>query len=212
MKMMLSPEDYAFSGIKYSMNVHSQNGEDGILFELFKRLKISEGWACEFGAWDGKKYSNTFNLVQNMNWKCVMIESDDKKYLDLCETADEYPNIYTIKETIHYLADKGEKLDKVLSKTKIPKQFDLLSIDIDSCDYHVWKSLKEYDPKVVIIEYSGIDDYIIQREGAIHKKDIDGSTSFHPMRELGGEKGYELLVDTGNLIFMKKDLLKDLNA
>ena len=212
MSLMQTPKDYAFSGIKYAMNIYSQNGEDGVLFELFKRLEISEGWACEFGAWDGKKYSNTFNLVEDKNWKCIMIEADDGKYIDLCKTAAEHPNIHPIKEEVHYLPNKGRKLDEILSETKIPKHFDLLSIDIDSCDYHIWKSLEKYDPKVVVIEHSGIDDYIIQREGAVHKVDIDGSTSFHPMRELGQEKGYELLVDTGNLIFMKRELLKVLTA
>ena len=38
----------------------------------------------------------------------------------------------------------------------------------------------------------------------MHKRDIDGSTSFQPMRDLGEEKGYILLVDIGNLIFIHK--------
>lgn len=34
----------------------------------------------------------------------------------------------------------------------MPKDFDILSIDIDSCNYQVWASIKEYSPKIVIIE------------------------------------------------------------
>ena len=62
---------------KYQNNVYSQHGEDGCINELFKRLNICDGgWACEFGAADGKWLSNTFNLVENKNFNCVMIESN----------------------------------------------------------------------------------------------------------------------------------------
>ena len=45
---------------KFKKNVFSQNGEDGIIEELIKRLEIKNLEVCEFGAWDGKLYSNTF--------------------------------------------------------------------------------------------------------------------------------------------------------
>lgn len=210
-KYVTQPKDYAANLIKYQKNVYSQNGEDGVLEEIFKRLKISDGWACEFGAWDGKHLSNAFNLVKNKNWKCVMIEADSNKFQDLLKTAEEYTNIVPIHSTVHYSEGKGVKLDETLKQTEIPKNFDLLSIDVDSCDYHIWKSLKNYNPKVVVIEHSGLDMYIIQREGAVHKKDIDGSTSFHPIKELGDSKNYALLCDTGNMFFIRKDLLEQIN-
>lgn len=40
--------------LSYRKNIHSQNGEDGILAEILWRLKISRGWFCEVGAWDGR--------------------------------------------------------------------------------------------------------------------------------------------------------------
>ena len=36
----------------YAKNIYSQNGEDGIISELLKRLEINNGWVCEFGAQD----------------------------------------------------------------------------------------------------------------------------------------------------------------
>ena len=38
---------------KYCKNVHSQNGEDGIIEQLLKELNIKTGTFCEFGASDG---------------------------------------------------------------------------------------------------------------------------------------------------------------
>jgi len=70
---------------KYRKNVYSQNGEDGIIEELLKRLNINNGWVCEFGAWDGIHLSNTFNLVKK-NFNAVFIEGDKNKYNDLLET------------------------------------------------------------------------------------------------------------------------------
>ena len=56
--------------INFKKNIYSQNGEDGILEEILKKLNIKKnGWCCEFGAWDGKHGSNTFNLVKNLRHK-----------------------------------------------------------------------------------------------------------------------------------------------
>jgi len=88
-----------FNGFK--KNVYSQNGEDGILQELLKKLNLEKnGWCCEFGAWDGKVGSNTFNLIKNFNFKAIYIESDEKKFKDLKKTERNYPNIFAINQTI----------------------------------------------------------------------------------------------------------------
>lgn len=200
------PKDYAMEIVKHGRNVYSQYGEDGVIEELLRRLNIKEGWACEFGAWDGKHLSNTFNLIKNHNWKAVMIESVPQKFKALLQTQAENNNIIAINACVHYLDGKGEKLDDILARTPIPVEFDLLSIDIDSCDYHVWNTLRVYKPKIVLIEHSGMLGEIIQREGAVHKRDIDGSSSFTSTKRLGEEKGYTALCNTGNLFFLRNDL------
>ena len=75
---------------KYKKNIYSQNGEDGILIHLLKKIKILKNdkdlWCCEFGAWDGIHGSNTFNLVKNYNFNAVYIEGDKDKFKDLLIT------------------------------------------------------------------------------------------------------------------------------
>ena len=133
--------------------------------EVLKKLDLKKnGWCCEFGAWDGKHGSNTFNLVKNFSYKAVYIESDRNKFKDLKKTEAKYPNIYAINQTIDKNKNSSNSLEKILEKTKIPLDFEILSIDIDSYDLDVWETLEKYRPKIVVIEVnSSIEPGIIQR-------------------------------------------------
>jgi hypothetical protein len=191
---------------KYSKNIHSQNGEDGVIEELLKRLDISGGWVCEFGAWDGIYLSNTFRLVEQ-GFNAVFIEGDVTRYNDLLKTVEKHSTITPINAYVDH-NDTENSLDHLLSKTAIPVDFDVLSIDIDSYDYQVWKGLKVYQPKLVIIEInSSVNtnvDYINDSVNCM-------GTGFKPTYELGVEKGYTFVLHTGNMIFVRNDLFHKLN-
>lgn len=195
---------------EYKENVYSQNGEDGVLREVFKRLNITKGQACEFGAWDGRHLSNTWHLLEQ-GWEGCLIEGDLEKIKSLNKnTKSHNVKTWNIGKFVDPHFGDENCLDNLLSSTPIKEDFDLLSIDVDGPDYYIWKSLTNYKPKVVVIECSGnYDEYIIYRFGAVHKRDKDGSTAFQPLVDLGKEKGYTLVCDTGNLIFVA-DKYKDL--
>ncbi len=190
--------------LKYRKNIYSQNGEDGILEELIKRINLKEIQVCEFGAWDGKHYSNTFNLVENYSAKAVYIEQDRIRFNDLIQTSKHFKNILPINSSINL----NENLfDKVVSNTFLKKDFDILSIDIDSNDLEIWESIKNYEPKIVIIE---ICSYI--SPGKLERYNIDKNTknSFTSTINVGKSKGYTPLVHVGNLIFIKNEYLNKL--
>lgn len=191
--------------LRYRKNRYSQNGEDGVIEEILKRLNIPCGWFCEFGAWDGKYGSNTYALLKN-GWQGLMIEGDEKRFKALKRTSNSFPDHLFIQNAFVEYNDSQSSLDNLLAKTTIPKDFDLLSIDIDSYDYHVWKSLKKYRPKLIIIE---IDSGTVPGEEYIY----DGSsrlTSFSAMLRLGEEKGYTLVCHTGNLFFLATEYVQSL--
>jgi len=189
--------------LKYRRNKYSQNGEDGVIAEIMNRMNICSGWFCEFGAWDGKYGSNTYALLRS-GWHGVMIEGDGSRFRSLQRTAKSFPDNLFIKRT--YVTHNGgpNLLDNLLVKTQIPQDFDLLSVDIDSYDYHVWRSLKEYRPKVVVIE---IDSSTAPGEIYVYN---GGSrlTSFSAMLRLGQEKGYKLICHTGNLLFVAAEYVQ----
>ena len=192
---------------QYNKNIHSQNGEDGIIEELLKRLNINNGWVCEFGAWDGIYLSNTFNLVKK-KFNAVFIEGDTDKYKDLLKTVETYPNIIPVNAFIEH-NNTENSLDNILKTTTIPIDFDILSIDIDSYDYQVWKSLEIYKPKIVIIEINS--SVKVNNEIHIHTPDKYQGTGFKPTYNLGIEKGYTFILHTGNMFFIRNDLFNKLN-
>jgi hypothetical protein len=186
--------------LAYRRNIYSQNGEDGILAELLRRLPETSGWVCEFGAWDGKQCANTFALVeQGLN--AVYIEARDDYFQDLLKTCRDYPNIHPVHKLVAYEGE--DTLDDILATTPIPKEFDILSIDIDSFDYQVWRSVDVYSPKIVIVEINSSISPLDTTH--IHGPGKEG-TGFAPMLALGESKGYTLICHTGNLIFVRNDL------
>tara|TARA_B110000858_G_C17749443_1_gene448952 strand:- start:203 stop:862 length:660 start_codon:yes stop_codon:yes gene_type:complete len=193
---------------QYNYNIYSQNGEDGVIEELLNRLNITNGWVCEFGAWDGKHLSNTFNLVKNKQFKAIFIEGDNDKYNDLLKTVNEFSTIVPIKAYVDY-NDTQHSLDNLLKNTDIPNDFDILSIDIDSFDYQIWKSVKAYKPKIVIIEINS--SVKVNDSQWIHTQNRYQGTGFKPTYDLGIEKGYKFVLHTGNMFFVREDLFDKLD-
>jgi hypothetical protein len=194
--------------LKFRRNIFSQNGEDGVIEEILKRTNIKKKniQCCEFGAWDGMHLSNTFNLVKNFSAKAVYIEGDQNKFLDLVKTSKQYPNITPIKKFVGF-GKKEDLLDNILKKTFLKKNFEILSIDIDSYDLDIWDSFKNYKPKIVIIEInSSLLPGIIWR----HNKQMSGN-SFTSTVLVGIKKKYTPICHTGNLFFIRNDLLGKIN-
>jgi hypothetical protein len=194
---------------KFSKNRYSQNGEDGIIAEILERLELNIAknlWCVEFGAWDGVLFSNTFALVEK-GWHAIYIEGNSKRYQDLHKTAKKYSKIIPIESFVGRHSNEPNSLDNILAKTNAPKDFNILSIDIDSYDCEVWESLSNYQPKVVIIEInSSVPPGIIWR----HTDKTLGNT-FTATLNVGEKKGYKLVCHTGNLIFVRNELISKLN-
>jgi hypothetical protein len=186
--------------LRHSKNVHSQNGEDGILAVIMDRLGVDTGWCVEFGAWDGIHLSNTFALVER-GWQAVYIEGDAERFKDLQTTAERHPKIHAIEAFVGWEGEAA--LDRLLARTEIPEEFDLLSVDVDGDDWYVWNGLREYRPKVVVIE---INSRIPAGVEQIPGPDVEGA-SFTSTVALGREKGYTPVVHTGNIIFVRDDLV-----
>ena len=199
-----------FKGLKkYKKNITSQYGENGIISEILNRLDIKSGTLIEFGASDGVWMSNTNHLLKTGNWNCVYIEPHDK-YFDLLKLQEQYPDKLTAlhipvnTKTMHEYIP-GTSIDEIVNEY-CPEGLDLISIDIDSFDYHIFKEM-QYKPSVVIIE---INAFFVPTVRYIHQtnRSIYGS-SFLATLELGNSKGYSLVEQVGcNMFFIREDLCR----
>ena len=110
----------------FRANEYSQNGEDGVIAEVFRRLAFmgvmsGVGRCCEFGAADGYWLSNTRALVDR-GWTGLFLE-----------------------------ASRGQRVTPENVNDLVPAELDLLSIDIDGNDYAVWQAYQG-TPALVVIE------------------------------------------------------------
>jgi len=178
------------------MRKYSQNGEDGIISIIFHKIGTTNKFFVELGVEDGKE-CNTRNLLKQ-GWQGLQIDCIKSR------------NKFVKKEFI-----TAENVNVLLKKYRVPKNFDLLSIDLDGNDYWIWKAIKNYEPRVVIVEYNGVipvDEAIsIPYDPSFVWDGTDFfGASLLALRNLAELKGYELLgCDSRgvNVFFCKKELV-----
>lgn len=168
---------------KYQSNVYSQTGEDGILDEVFRRLKIKNGRFCEFGAADGLFCSNTRLLLEN-GWSGKLIEASPGHAKALIDN--------TMGKDVELFF--GPVTPQNVNEL-IPNDLDLLSIDVDNDDFNIWNAYRG-KPAVVVIE---VNSSIAPPEIVIPGT---RGASYSAMVMLGLSKGYFLLTHHGNCIFV----------
>ena len=186
--------------LDHAKDVHSQCGEDGIIGKALEMLPERDHWCVEFGAWDGRHMSNTCHLIEDHDYNAVFIEGNPAKVEVLKKNFGHNKKVHPMCRFVGWEGD--QKLDNILAETAIPKNFDFLSIDIDGNDWHVWKAVDEYRPKLVIVEFnptmSNELDYVQPPEFSTQI-----GCSLKALEKLGKEKGYELICVTAwNGIFV----------
>ena len=133
---ILRPSQLISPLLAYRKNVTSQCGEDGIIAHLANIIGLPNHHCVEFGAWDGKHYSNCYNLIINNSWNGVLIEANNEKYAELVRTYRGYTNAITVNNFVDF--EGPNSLDNILIGCQVPRDFGLLSIDIDGNDFYIW--------------------------------------------------------------------------
>lgn len=85
-----------------------------------------------------------------------------------------------------------DTLEDFLARTPIPIDFDLLSIDVDGNDYHIWDSMTRYRPRIVVIEVNPTipNDIVFVQDRDVNMRQ---GSSLAAIAELARKKGYELV-------------------
>lgn len=191
----------------YGNNVTSQAGEDGIIKEIFKRLKIDKGNFCEFGALDGVMFCNTKVLADN-GWSGFYIEAAPQPYAKCVENYKNYKKITVIREFVGDRTERGlltkvpkKSFDNIMKKN-FDKPLDLLVIDVDGGDYEIMRGIKKYLPKVLIIECNPFRHPLDEKYYGYVIGDVQESLTV--MNKLGEKMGYKMLCWTQNIFFIQE--------
>jgi len=192
---------------EFERRAASQNGEDGIIAEIFRRVGTTNRYFVEFGVGDGHE-CNTASLASS-GWSGLMLEGDPADAARLAERYASYGSIQTARAFI-----TAENIASVFESHGVPKEFDLLSIDIDGNDYWVWRALEGYAPRVVVIEYNAAyhpPRRWVMRYNPDHRWDKTTyyGASIASLEALGRKLGYALLgsdVTGVNAFFVRRDL------
>lgn len=184
-------------------NIYSQHGEDGIIEAIFDAIGETNRWCLEVGAFDGIRFSNTRRLV-GKGWKGVLIEGDSRKYALLCKMS---PDCHCVLAQIKPVGENS--LDAILGRYKSPKILDLISIDIDGQEYHIWDKMEKYSARVVVIEHCysvkpGALDFIVPLNGS-------GQSGRRAIQRLAESKGYTVVAVTPcNSICVENSIMREL--
>ena len=178
----------------FESTVYSQAGEDGILEKIFQIIEPTRRFAIEFGAGDGIDMSNVRRLFVREGWGGLLIEGDDELSQRLRENYLDYPAVRAMQAWVY-----PANVELLFEEGGVPRDLDLLVIDIDSNDYYIWRAIHDFRPKVVMVEYNGTFVPPQRMVIAFHPMTYWDEENFHfgasiqSYCELAKRKGYELV-------------------
>jgi hypothetical protein len=196
----------------HGFKVYSQNDEDGIIQEIFKRIGTTSKTFIEFGAGDGMQNNTAYLLMQG--WKGLWIEG--------CSTL-----VSKIKKVYKRAIDGGRLFveNSFITKDNINSLLgrhfsgviDLLSIDIDGNDYYIWKNISCISPRVVVVEYNAKFpppcSFVMEYDKSHQWDESDKmGMSLQAAANLGESLGYQLVgtnLNGVNAFFVRKDILRE---
>lgn len=199
---------------KYEYQVFSQNGEDGIIAEIFSRVGVKKKTFLEIGVGKGLE-NNTVYLLFN-GWSGFWIDGHERSVQFINKHFESVirENRLVVRQSLV----TAESIDDILEVLKVPSSIDLLSIDIDRNTYWILNTmLTKIKPRVFVTEYNALippdTDWKVKYSPT---KTWNGTTysgaSLLAYEKLGKEQGYALVgcdICGINAFFVREDVCQD---
>jgi len=189
----------------------SQNEEDGLILELFKRVGVTDRRFTEIGC--GINGGNSGFLLSECGWSGLMVDGRNACVKKVALKYGRF-DVTAVRQLV-----SREGINALLEGYGLTGSFDLLSIDVDGVDFFLWEALTVAQPRVVVIEYN----YLFGPERSItvpYSPEFslpDAPTrsyrgaSLEAMVRLGRRKGYRLVAtERINAFFLRDDVPCDL--
>ena len=113
----------------------SQDGENGIVNFIFKKLNIIPKYAVEFGSGQVQYQQGTANIswfYDKYKCECLFFESNPKKIR---------ASLKKFRPMIKIEPINALNINDVFKKYDVPQNLDIVVIDVDGQDYWIWEKL-----------------------------------------------------------------------
>ncbi len=178
---------------------YSQANEESYLDHILKNIRPINKMILEFGSWDGYHLSNVRYFMEQ-GYKALLIDGDNHGNSEVKQ---------------HFVT--RENVLSILEQYDMPKEFDLLCLDLDGCDIYIFDEiLSKYKPSVIIAEFNPIfseqQSFTIayNPEHTWNNDDFYGF-SFAAGVKMGKKNGYTCIFqnDNLNMYFVENNILAE---
>ena len=194
----------------YEHQVHSQNGEDGIIAEIFRRIGTTDNTFLEVGVGNGLENNTAYLLTQG--WTGCWVEGEPREVQAIRDNLRRRLSDETLK--LIELFVTMENIAPALNAAAVPEDLDLLSIDVDRNTYWIWLALAHVRARVVVVEYNAafpasVDWKVEYNPQALWDGSFYYGASLKAFELLGRRLGYCLVgcdLTGTNAFFVKQEL------
>lgn len=195
--------------LRYGFKVNSQNDEDGMVHEIFRRIGHTSRVFVELGVGNGLENNTAFLLATG--WTGFWIDGSSAFQAALAARPEFQEPV--LRTHVDYVSK--ENIEDIFARLDVPAEFDFLSLDIDQNTYHVWGALGKHRPRVVVVEYNpALPPDIFWTTHYDATRIWDGSCNFggslKAFEEMGRSLGYSLVgcdLCGVNAFFVRSDLV-----
>lgn len=191
-KAPAQPEASPLADIGYFISVDGPEITAQAIDFLLAKLPARDRWCVDFGAGGDAHGSTTHRLITGQNYSAVLIEGVPDRFADVKTRHEGNSRVTVLQKFVSFESGHPDCLDRLLAGSKTPRDFDFLSIDIDGNDYHVWNAIKEYTPKIVMVEFN---PSIAPEIDFVQPADpgVNCGNSLKAINRLGNLKSYQLV-------------------
>ena len=149
-------------------------------------------------------------LIKDHGWHACLIEPDPRFFKKLGQRYSDNPRVTLLNEFIY-----KENINSLFERAGVPRDFEVLSIDVDGPDYYLWQALTDFEPKIVLVESNPSippgHSYVVPETDAFRLSGTaQEGASLQALYELGRRKGYHLVyieLSGANLFFVHDSCL-----
>ena len=201
---------------------YSQFEEDGIILYLLSCVGKKTRSVVEICSGSGSECMSA-NLIINHGYKGFLFDGDEKNINAATSFFKSQKDCLLFEPTIKKIWITKNNINDILIDAGVEGEVDVLSLDIDGNDYHIWEAISVINPRICVFETHNIipsnlaitipyqDDFY-----AMDKNEIEiefRSASLLAMVKLSKKKGYTMVGSHKhgfNVFFVRKDLLNNL--